>query len=561
VSRIIACFLRLIPIVLLVAALAACQISSAPVPTPAAGSVAAPSTGTPPAAAISVPVVAPTHAPVAATIVSASATPAVDAAPEQAVQDALLAQYPSASIRIQCVEREFAAAAVAPLSGQHGFDAFLQQQNGAWAIRTNGVDISRETLLALGFPGDFCGMPSAGNPPPAVPNSSAPLIGPEWTPLTTGDFDRNGREDVIAFKPAPIIPGEPDPGSQPNDVFIAFSELAVVERAADGAPAVRVFMDKHTVLADNQAIAQMPSANRPTSGVLAELRYPDRSFELRLIDDTGALGLPFLIVRFHEDTGAYAAEATDTNRMPLNIGALTISPSEPAPDGPESGPSGRQLQAGAIVTLNVPVQGARQVRFFADALGQNGNGIGSSTDVSADRGEITWTVPSGAGQLTVYAQALDGIGGMITSAQVPVVIKAPVSSEYELPEALLRAYYQAINGKDYARAYGYWENPPNPTLEEFAQGYGDTASVAAALGQPTLQGAAGNQYARIPIVLAATSTAGHLMMFSGCYVARQTNADIDTSSRGSKWLLSSAAVEVAPTNVTTKQLLAQGCQQ
>ena len=44
-------------------------------------------------------------------------------------------------------------------------------------------------------------------------------------------------------------------------------------------------------------------------------------------------------------------------------------------------------------------------------------------------------------------------------------------------------------------------------------------------------------------------------------LARQTNADIDTSSRGGKWLLSSAVVEVAPTNVTTKQLLAQGCQQ
>jgi hypothetical protein len=129
-----------------------------------------------------------------------------------------------------------------------------------------------------------------------------------------------------------------------------------------------------------------------------------------------------------------------------------------------------------------------------------------------------------------------------------------------LPEALLRAYYDAINGKDYARAYGYWENPPNPTLEEFAQGYGDTASVAVLLGQPTLQGAAGSQYARIPIVLAATSTTGGLKKFSGCYIAHQTSAGADTSSPVGKWLLHSATIELAPPNVTTKQLLAQSCQ-
>jgi hypothetical protein len=149
---------------------------------------------------------------------------------------------------------------------------------------------------------------------------------------------------------------------------------------------------------------------------------------------------------------------------------------------------------------------------------------------------------------------------MVTSAQVPLVVKAPVSSEYELPEALLRAYYDAINAKDYARAYGYWENPPNPTLEEFTQGYSNTASVAVLLGQPVLQGAAGSQYARIPTVLAATTNSGGLEMFSGCYVARETTPGADTSSQAGKWLLHSAMIGLAPPNVPAKQLLAQGCQ-
>src|SRR5262245_37615047 len=124
--------LRLFTFVLLAVALAACQTSGTRLPTP---------TGVPPAPTLQpLATVAPTSAP-PATAVGASATPALDAAPEQAVKAALLAQYPGAAIRIQCVEGDFAAAAVAPLSGQHGFDAYLHQQNGAWTILTNGVDV------------------------------------------------------------------------------------------------------------------------------------------------------------------------------------------------------------------------------------------------------------------------------------------------------------------------------------------------------------------------------------------------------------------------------------
>jgi len=558
----------LLYLILLLASLALVGCTRQTGATPAPGTTTVPT----PVAAPRVPTPGTTTVP---TLVAAprvptalpAATAPTDVPPTPAASDttasitaAIQERRPRAFVTIRCVQGDFAAAAVAPFDGKHGFDAYLREQNGTWTILTDGVDIRRESLLALGFPQDFCGMPPAGDStPPTVPPASSPLVGAEWTMLVTGDLDRNGREDVVAFKPAPIRPQEPAPGSQPKDVFVAFSELVVVERAEDGAPTVRLFMDNHTVLADNQEIAQMPGASRPTSGVLAELRYPDRSFELRLIDDTGALGKPFLTVRYHEDAGAYRAEAATTAQVPLNIGALTISPSEPAPAGPESSPSGRQAQAGATVTLSVPVQGARQVIFFAEGRGQSGNPIGSNTELSADHAESVWTVPEGVSQLALYARALDGVGGVITSTQLLVNIKAG-GTEYDLPERLLRAYYKAINAKDYQRAYGYWENPPTTSFDEFVQGYGDTASVAVLLGPDILEGAAGSQYAHIPTVLAVTSTQGGLKMFSGCYVARQTNADVDPS-RGGKWFLNGATITEAPPNVSTKQLLAQGCQQ
>jgi hypothetical protein len=407
---------------LLAVALAACQTSGAPAPTPAAVGAVNTSATSAPAAPTAQPVAATAVPP--ATAVGVPATPAVGMVPEQAIKAALLAQYPGAAIRIQCAEGDFAAAAIAPLGAQHGFDAYLHQQSGAWAIITNGVDISRESLIKLGFPDSFCGMPTAPPTPlPNVPTASSPLVGPEWTLLVTGDLDRNGREDVVAFKPALITPIDPAPGSQPKDVFVAFRELVVVERAADGAPAVRLLMNTSAVLADNQVIAQIPAADRPTSGVLAELRYLDRSFELRLIDDTSALGRPFLTVRYSENSGAYTAEAAGTNQPALTIGALTISPSDLAPAGPESGPPGRLVRAGTTVTLAVDVQGARQVIFFADGLGQSGNIIGSSADLSAGRAQIVWTVPAGVGQQALYAQARDGSGQVAASAQVPISVQ------------------------------------------------------------------------------------------------------------------------------------------
>ena len=50
-------------------------------------------------------------------------------------------------------------------------------------------------------------------------------------------------------------------------------------------------------------------------------------------------------------------------------------------------------------------------------------------------------------------------------------------------------------------------------------------------------------------------------MFAGCYVARQTNADLDPSPRGGKWLLDDATINLSLPDQTTEQQLAQGCQQ
>lgn len=113
------------------------------------------------------------------------------------------------------------------------------------------------------------------------------------------------------------------------------------------------------------------------------------------------------------------------------------------------------------------------------------------------------------------------------------------------PAYLLAAYFNAINLKDYARAYAYWETPFNDqTLEQFAAGFATTAHIEAYLRLPILEDAgAGNVYAQLPTLIAATQTDGSTQVFSACYIAHKTNVPIgDNPEPDPNWGLNNATV-------------------
>ncbi len=106
-------------------------------------------------------------------------------------------------------------------------------------------------------------------------------------------------------------------------------------------------------------------------------------------------------------------------------------------------------------------------------------------------------------------------------------------------------------------SWGYWENPPNVSYEDFVQGYAETASVLLTVSPPTrFEGAAGSVYASVPVLLVATHFDGSQHAFVGCYVARRANLDIDPDG---EWSLYSATVTATPANVTDATLLADAC--
>ena len=83
----------------------------------------------------------------------------------------------------------------------------------------------------------------------------------------------------------------------------------------------------------------------------------------------------------------------------------------------------------------------------------------------------------------------------------------PLYDDQDDPVSLMASYINAINRREYDRAWNYWENPPNPTFDDFRAGYADTASVLLAVHPPTwYDAAAGSAYAQLPVLLLATHT-------------------------------------------------------
>ncbi len=127
------------------------------------------------------------------------------------------------------------------------------------------------------------------------------------------------------------------------------------------------------------------------------------------------------------------------------------------------------------------------------------------------------------------------------------------------PVELLASYFNAVNIREYERAYRYWETPPGK-LDDFARGYAETTSVQLIVQPPTrLEGAAGSLYAQVPAVIAARHRDGSEHVFSACYVTRKSNLNPTDIPKQEVWRIFKANVRPSVDQLRIPQLLAQAC--
>ena len=121
------------------------------------------------------------------------------------------------------------------------------------------------------------------------------------------------------------------------------------------------------------------------------------------------------------------------------------------------------------------------------------------------------------------------------------------------PVAALGSYFEAINSRNYRRAYRYWESPTT-SYDEFVRGFADTNRVRLLVEPPPrVEGAAGSTYAELMTILVATTRAGSERVFAGCYVMRKSNV------RDRGWQIYRADVSTYPSTARISRLLARSC--
>lgn len=88
------------------------------------------------------------------------------------------------------------------------------------------------------------------------------------------------------------------------------------------------------------------------------------------------------------------------------------------------------------------------------------------------------------------------------------------------PEAVVSSYYNAIDRREFARAYSYFGKGTAPAYDAWVEGYADTENVTVSFGQVVSEGAAGSVYYTLPVTLDVKRTDDKRARFAGCYTLR-----------------------------------------
>lgn len=144
--------------------------------------------------------------------------------------------------------------------------------------------------------------------------------------------------------------------------------------------------------------------------------------------------------------------------------------------------------------------------------------------INVPRGQPDQQVQQFQGSYRVQRES-ENTWKLVSAALGPINQPLP-PSEFTSPAGLLQSYYAAINARQFARAYTYWNNlgkASGQNFAEFQQGFATTNRVAITLGTPQGQGAAGSTYIDVPIVILATQNDRSVRSYCGFYTLRRQN--------------------------------------
>ncbi len=90
------------------------------------------------------------------------------------------------------------------------------------------------------------------------------------------------------------------------------------------------------------------------------------------------------------------------------------------------------------------------------------------------------------------------------------------------PVETVSSFLNALNLKQYVRAYYYFQTPATfpGAYDVWAAGYSNTDTITVTFGTPLTEGAAGSLYYKLPLAMHVVTTSSAAQTFVGCYTLR-----------------------------------------
>ena len=160
-------------------------------------------------------------------------------------------------------------------------------------------------------------------------------------------------------------------------------------------------------------------------------------------------------------------------------------------------------------------------------------------------------VIAGCGDRPAHVGQNDSTGTSVNPSQPAVkdtlVSDTLVSDRSGTPAQLVRRYYAAIQAGKYDSAYSLWGQSGQASGKNraaFSAGFAQTAEVRVTVSDSVqLEGAAGSQYATVPVVVDATLRDGTRQHFEGTYTLRRAMVDGATPEQR-RWHIYSADLKL-----------------
>jgi hypothetical protein len=126
---------------------------------------------------------------------------------------------------------------------------------------------------------------------------------------------------------------------------------------------------------------------------------------------------------------------------------------------------------------------------------------------------------------------------------------------------VVSSLFNAINRKEYVRAYSYWENPAVTlgNYDAYAAGFNDTDTITASFGTITSDAGAGQFHYMIPVGQVVKTTGNTTQTFVGCYTLHIANPGIQGTLPFQPLGITKGQFKVVPNGTDLAPLLATAC--